>query len=114
GDGPAGGILLVSSRQHAAIAPMNQKVLQAAGDERIGCSIERVALADRAEIQLQPRLQKSYAASRIVELQMLPTNGGNRFFDVIGLRHLSLPAKKAPDFAESSGGNVKCATRRLG
>ena len=92
---------------------MEEEVADAGGFEGVSDAVERVAFADRAEVQLQAGLQESHGVRRLVELQMPAADGRERGGDFFGGGHLALAAIEAPDFAELTGGDVECATCRF-
>ncbi len=62
--------------QHAAVAAVEQKVVDTCRVEKLSPAIERMALANAAGVDLQPGPAKADGTSLAVELEMLTANAG--------------------------------------
>ena len=97
------------ARDDAALAPLNQKVKNAAFFQFRGRRVERYSLADRAEIQFDPLLLKRDRTRRFVESKSVLARKRKRAPQLVLRGKLAVPVGKAPSAPKGRGGDVKRA-----
>ena len=90
----------------AAISAVDEKVGNAGGQQMLRRAIDRVALADAAEVQPHSRAEEADRASRFIEFDPLAAHQRPGLGQLLGRGNGPGPAGKAPGFPEGRGREV--------
>src|SRR5579872_4771718 len=85
---------------------MPEKIGDAGSRHQLGSPIERVALADAAEVQLHAWLPKKNGAGRFIQLHMLAADARERLLQDVGLGNRAGTTIKPPGLGQWPGRDV--------
>ena len=85
---------------------MNEKIADAIGQQRLDGPIDRVALADAAQVQPYAGTLKANRFPLFVQFDPLASHAGPRLGNLLGRRDRAGPASKAPCLPQRRGGEI--------
>src|SRR4051794_18699523 len=92
--------------QDAALPAMQHEIGDALGFQQFGRPIERVTLADAAEVDLKLRIEEADRFVRLIEFQMPTADALEGRGKVFVARHLTGPAIKPPDLRQRAARDI--------
>ncbi len=92
--------------QDAAVAPLDEKILDAGGQKPFAAAIHGVALADAAQVEPHARIEKADGLLPGVQLDQVAADVPAGLGQLLAPGHGPGAAGEAPDFPERAGGDV--------
>src|SRR3954465_7196278 len=83
--------------QHTAVAAMDQHVVNIGRLEQLGSAVERITLADPAEIELESRSLEANARFSLIKFNVLAAHARKRFCQLVGFGQAARAPRESPN-----------------